>query len=502
VVESLDGGHVEPGASFGLYRHETLPSHWIGLWAATPDRVVVESPSPLLARDLMSRSAEVACGLLAAGLRPGDRVILSAAASIDVVVAYVAMLRAGLVVVPVNTAYREREIGHILADSGARAAIADSDEMAGWIGAADAGIRVFRPEGPFPDGDASRLDRSTPEQLAMICYTSGTTGTPKGAMLLHQNLMACAEAVTLAWRWRDSDCLILALPLFHLHGLGVGLNGTLFAGGRMILLERFSADAVLAAADRATLFFGVPTMYQRLLDHSEVGRLRRLRLCVSGSAPLPAAFHLEFMERTGQRILERYGMTETLMNVSHRYDGDRRAGTVGYPLPGVEMRLAEGRKGEISLRGPNVFAGYWGNAEATREVLSEDGWFRTGDVGELDEDGQLRLVARTKELIISGGYNVYPREVEDVLRAVPGVRDAAVVGVPSLRWGETVIAYVEGDFEDAALHGMAERGLAAYKRPKVVLRIENLPRNALGKVTKHVLRDMAIRDGILGEVST
>jgi malonyl-CoA/methylmalonyl-CoA synthetase len=254
----------------------------------------------------------------------------------------------------------------------------------------------------------------------------------------------------------------------------------------MILLSKFNADEVVAASRGATLFFGVPTMYARLVQHPEIAAMSRLRLCVSGSAPLPPDLHDSFARLTGMRILERYGMTETLMNVSHLHDGERRAGTVGYPLPGVEMRLRKGTSGEILLRGPNVFAGYWRNARASAEAF-EDGWFVTGDVGEIDADGQLRLVARSKELIISGGFNVYPREVEDVLRGVSGVVDAAVVGTPSGEWGEVVTAFIEGTFDEQAVLDHASRQLASYKRPRRLYRIDALPRNAMGKVTKAVL---------------
>lgn len=485
--------HLEEQAKFELYRTRTLPAHWASLWRQRPSEVVVAGPHPLSADEMLARSEAVAQTLLAAGLRPGDRVILSAAARPDVVVAYVALLRAGLVVVPVNTAYRRREVEHILKNAEPRGAIVDSEEMASWLRDASPELHIVSPSDTLAGGGTAALDTSAPGDLAMICYTSGTTGAPKGAMLLHRNLMASAEGVTLSWRWRATDRLILALPLFHLHGLGVGLNGTLTAGASVIILDQFSPESVLAELHDATLFFGVPAMYQRLIEHPNLERMRSLRLCVSGSAPLPTALHLEFFRRTGHHILERYGMTETLMNVSHLYDGERRPGTVGYPLPGVEMRLENERAGEISVRGPNVFVGYWRNQTATSEVLSADGWFRTGDVGALDGDGQLRLVARTKELIISGGYNVYPREVEDVLRAAPGVRDVAVVGIPSVKWGEAVIAYAEGAFEEAVIKAVAEAGLAPYKRPKSIFRIDALPKNALGKVIKHILRDQAIR---------
>ena len=290
----------------------------------------------------------------------------------------------------------------------------------------------------------------------------------------------------LAWRWTREDRLVLALPLFHVHGLGVGLHGTLTTGASAVLRPRFAADDLFdqAAQHEATLWFGVPTMYARIAESPRLAELRRFRLCVSGSAPLSPELFGTIAEQGGQRIVERYGMTETLMNVSNPYDGDRRPGTVGFPLPGVELRLAE-ETDEILLRGPNVMSGYWERPEADAEAFTEDGWFRSGDVGASDEDGYLRIVGRRKELIISGGYNVYPREVEDVLRGHPGVADAAVVGVPDSTWGERVTAFVEAEgVGEQELLELAAQQLAPYKRPKQVLFVDALPRNALGKVVK------------------
>ena len=324
----------------------------------------------------------------------------------------------------------------------------------------------------------------------MIMYTSGTTGVPKGAVLSHGNLLAGAEALLLAWRWSDRDRLVLALPLFHAHGLCVGLHGTLLAGASAVLLPRFTPDAVLDAArdQRATLFFGVPTMYHRILESARAGELGRLRLCVSGSAPLPADLHARLAEAAGQLVLERYGMTETLMIASNPYDGERRAGSVGLPLPGVDVILS-GDDNEILVRGPNVFGGYWGRPDETAAAFAGS-WFRTGDLGAWDPDGYLRILGRSKELIISGGYNVYPLEVEDVLLAHPGVAEAAVVGTPSEEWGESVVAYVVTDAcapsAEDLLRFAAER-LAPYKRPRTIRFVDSLPRNALGKVLKHKL---------------
>jgi malonyl-CoA/methylmalonyl-CoA synthetase len=298
----------------------------------------------------------------------------------------------------------------------------------------------------------------------------------------------------LAWRWDEHDRLVLALPLFHVHGLGVGLHGTLLCGGSAVLLPRFDADAVLDAArdHDATLFFGVPTMYARLTASPRVAELAALRLCVSGSAPLPASLHDDLQARANVRVLERYGMTETIMNVSNPYDGERRAGTVGFPLPGVDVRLdpdGGGDSGEILLRGPNVFPGYWRRDDATRAAF-EDGWFRSGDIGVFDADGYLSIVGRAKELIISGGFNVYPREVEDVLLTHPAVAEVAVVGEPSEEWGELVVAVVVPVAEapsEAELLAHAARDLAPYKQPRRVRFVDALPRNALGKVLRHEL---------------
>jgi len=471
-----------------LLARESLPRAWARHFAERPERTALGTcdGDSMTYGQLDARSRAVAGRLAAAGLRAGDRILMSAAASLELAVAYVAAQRLGLIVVPVNAAYTQREIDHILADARPSGAIAGSASHAAWM--RGAGV-VCGPEVELPDGPPPPLDRARCDDLALIAYTSGTTGAPKGAMLSTGNLLASAEAVRLAWRWAPEDRLVLALPLFHLHGLGVGLHGTLVAGASAVLLPKFEVGAVLDAAanERATLFFGVPTMYARLAASARVGELARLRLCVSGSAPLSAELHRALAERAGQRVIERYGMTETVMNVSNPYDGDRRAGSVGLPLPGVELQLAG--DGEILVRGPNVFRGYWERPEATAACFTEDGWFRTGDLGVLDSDGYLRIVGRSKELIISGGYNVYPREIEDVLREHPHVQDVAVAGLPSDEWGETVGAWIvpRGDLDVDELLAFAADRLAGYKRPRAVQILDELPRNALGKVLKHKL---------------
>jgi malonyl-CoA/methylmalonyl-CoA synthetase len=373
--------------------------------------------------------------------------------------------------------------------------VVDDAGRAAWVRRAAGGeLVVVGPDVDLPDGagDGLDLDAVAPSDPALLGYTSGTTGDPKGAVLSHANLLATSEAVRLAWRWSPDDRLVLALPLFHMHGLGVGLHGTLLAGASAVLLPRFETGAVLDAArdHEATLFFGVPTMYSRLAASPRLPELSRLRLCVSGSAPLPPAVFERVAAGSGQEPLERYGMTETGMNASNPYDGERRPGTVGFALPGVQLRLAgDSTTGEILLRGPNVFSGYWRNPAATEEAFTE-GWFRTGDIGEFNADGYLRIVGRDKELIITGGLNVYPREVEDVLLTHPGVAEAAVAGVADEEWGEVVTAWVvpAGEApEPKALLDHAAGRLAGFKCPRSVHFVDALPRNALGKVLRHQL---------------
>jgi malonyl-CoA/methylmalonyl-CoA synthetase len=485
-------------AGLDLLAAGSLPAAWRRLASEEPGRPALraEGPGWRTRADLEAAGARVAGRLARAGLAAGDRVLVSAATSMDLVVAYLGALRMGLVVVPANTAYREREVAHIVADARPRAAVVDDPRRGGWARRAAGGdLLVAGPEVDLADGDPPPLDGAQPGDPALLCYTSGTTGAPKGAVLAHGNLLASAEALRLAWRWTPEDRLVLALPLFHIHGLGVGLHGTLLAGASAVLLPRFDVGGVLDAArdHQATLFFGVPTMYTRLADSSRADELGRLRLCVSGSAPLPRTVFERLAARAGQRVLERYGMTETIMNVSNPCDGERRPGTVGLPLPGVELRLAGGDDGEILLRGPNVFSGYWENPEATAEAFGPGGWFRTGDLGSFDERGYLRIEGRSQELIITGGFNVHPREVEELLLEHPGVAEAAVVGTPSEEWGEQVTAFVvpadpaDPPGREELLAFAAER-LAGFKRPRALHYVEALPRNALGKVLKHELR--------------
>ncbi len=368
-------------------------------------------------------------------------------------------------------------------------------DQAGWVRGAAPGAVVTGPALDLPDGDPGELDAAGPDDPALICFTSGTTGTPKGAVLRHRNLLAATESVTRAWRMSPADRLVHCLPVFHAHGLAVGAYGTLTAGGSAVLLPGFDPGTVAdtAVAERATLFFGVPTMYHRLVASGRAGDLSGLRLCVSGSAPLPTELHAAATAAIGTVVLERYGMTETLMNTSNPYVGERRAGTVGFPLPGVEVAIDAA--GEVLVRGPNVFDGYFerdaANAEAFRDRGDGGGpWFATGDLGE-DVDGYLAIRGRPRSSIISGGFNVYPSEVEDVLARCPGIAEVAVTGTPSDEWGEEVTAWIVPDGPAPTLEALrvfCRDRLAPYKQPRRVHVVESLPRNAMGKVVRSRLR--------------
>ncbi|MET0909994.1 MAG: AMP-binding protein [Ilumatobacteraceae bacterium] len=482
--------HLPPGADWrdvDLLAEGSLPGAWTRRWRAEPERPIVhdETAGWLTAGDLLARSARVAGRLAGAGLRRGERVLLSGPATNEFVIVHVAAMRSGLVVIPVNSSYTARELAALIETARPAGAILGAPGLRDAARAVDPDLVIVDVDVDLPEHPAPELDVVTAADPALLPYTSGTTGRPKGVLLSHGNLLASAEAIRLAWRWTDADRLILALPLFHVHGLGVGLHGTLLAGASAILHDRFDPEQVLAAAADATMFFGVPTMYARLVDADGVERLGTLRLCVSGSAPLSAALHEQIAQRCGQHVLERYGMTETIMLVSNPYDGERRPGSVGFPFPGVELRL--GPADEILVKGPNVFSGYVGAVDANATAFDADGWFRTGDIGRLDDDGYLRIVGRSKELIISGGFNVFPREVEDVLRDHPSVRDVAVVGTPSAEWGEIVTAYIETDdteLDVEAVSAWAAARLVGYKQPRLIHRIDELPRNKLGKIVR------------------
>jgi malonyl-CoA/methylmalonyl-CoA synthetase len=462
------------------------------------------------------------------GVAPGDRVALFLENSPTFLAAYLGVHLAGAIVVLVNAQYRQTELRHLLADAGVRVCVTDAARrfevarvtaelpalaaviVVGGVTnlaaqppvhAADEFLEAAEPLEPFlPD----------PESIAVIAYTSGTTGRSKGAMLLHRNLAANSVAVTHAWRWTESDRLLLTLPLFHAHGLFVGTHGTWLTGSTAELRRRFEAAEVYDTllAGEATMFFGVPTMYTRLIAEAKLRERRPapIRLYVSGSAPLSVQTFDEFDQLFGQRILERYGMTETIMNLTNPYGGERRPGTVGLPFPDQEARIvdlatraaiADDRPGEIQVRGPHVFPGYWQRPDATAEAFDAAGWFNTGDLGWRSRDGYYTICGRARELIITGGYNVYPREVEDALESHPQVAEAAVFGLPDPEFGEQVVAVVvcrpaessasPPSADDLIAH--CRDLLASYKKPRQVIFVDQLPRNALGKVQKHVLQN-------------
>jgi malonyl-CoA/methylmalonyl-CoA synthetase len=461
---------------------------------------------------VLARVTAFARELAAWGLSRGDRVALYLGNHPDLLVAHLGTHLAGGIVVPINPAYRRGELVHVLADSGALVCLTDAERRPELDGARDdlpdltlileAGGEL---QGFTGDGASEALPLPGSEELAVISYTSGTTGRSKGAMLTHGNLISNARAIREAWHWTAADHLLLTLPLFHTHGLMVGVHGTLCAGSSLELHRRFDAAVVydrLLSGD-FTMFFGVPTMYSRLLREARerTDRPPPLRLYVAGSAALSPNDYEGFEREFGERILERYGMTETGMNLTNPYDGERIPGTVGTPFPGQEARvvdletrevLTEGEVGEIEVRGPNVFVGYWENAEATAESFTADGWFKTGDLGCIGEDGRYRITGRAKELIISGGYNVYPREVEEVVERHPGVAEVAVVGHPDEEYGERVVAFVVPERErpdpEEIMH-LCREDLAGYKRPREIIFVDELPRNAMGKVLKRKLAE-------------
>ena len=435
--------------------------------------------------ELRERTGAVAGGLAKLGVREGDRIGLCAANSVEWILAYLGGLRLGATMVPFNPAYRAAEVEHILGDSDPVLVVADAERADLLVGR----LPVV-PLGDLPLDEPPPLPALTAESPALIIYTSGTTGRPKGALLDHGNLLAQARGAIEVWRWTAADRLVHALPLFHVHGLAMGLHGSLLTGCDMILIGFDPARVVAELESGGSLFFGVPAMYQRLCDHLEKhpADLSRVRLFVSGSAPLPPELFGRCERLLGQPPLERYGITEGGIVVSNPYDGPRRPGRVGFPFAGVEVRL--GAADEIQLKGGQVFSGYWRDPTATEESF-EDGWFRTGDVGEIGEDGSLAIRGRIKELIISGGFNVYPREVELVLEAHPGVAEVAVVGLPSESWGEEVTAFVvaAGSPPPSAeeLIAYAQVRLAKFKCPRAVRFVGELPRNTMGKVQRSLL---------------
>ena len=494
--------HLPPGAAFDPSADGagTLPASWLRHWRVDPARPQLFDPRHGWATrgDLDRLSAEAAARLHAHGLRPGDRVLLSASASRELVVAHAASLRLGAVVVPTNTAYRADEVAHVVGDCRPRLAIAEDPELAGWIARADPSVRTLEPAVPGEAAAAPPLDVAAPQDAALIGYTSGTTGRPKGAVLSHRNLLASAGGRCASpgagcprtgwcWRCRSSTCT----------GSGWGCTAPctrepLPCSCRVSSPRACSTRPPPTGRRCSSACRPCTTVSWRIRARAS---WPRCGCAFPARLPSPLFLHGRFEEATGQRVLERYGMTETAMLVSNPHDGERRPGTVGFPLPGVEARLAPGT-GEIEVRGPNVFAGYWERPDADREAFTADGWFRTGDLGSLDADGTLRIDGRAKELIISGGFNVYPREVEDAVAAHPAVVEVAVVGEPSEEWGERVAAYVVARDPIAleALQAAVRERLAPYKVPRVLHPVEALPRNALGKVQKHRLAGGRVLD--------
>jgi len=441
--------------------------------------------------EVRAQAEEIAGGLHGYGVMPGDRIGLYAANSLDWVLAYLGALRAGACVVPMNPDYRAAEAEHIISNSDPRVVIADAERAAI---VAELGRQVLRLD-EMPKAKPPAMPALAPEDPALILYTSGTTGRPKGAVLEHGGMLAQARGAIEVWRWTPQDVLVHALPLFHLHGLGMGLNGTLLSGGNATLVS-FSPEKVVAELTRddalcGTMFFGVPAMYQRLCDwlDEHPTDLSRVRVFVSGSAPLPPALFERCSRLLGQPPVERYGITEGGIVVTNPYDGPRQPGRVGLPFPGVEMKLGE--RDEVLLKGGQVFKGYWRNPQATAEAFTDDGFFRTADVGEIGPDGTLAIRGRLKELIISGGFNVYPREVELVLETHPSVEEVAVAGVPSEAWGEEVTAFVVPSkttkLDEGELIAYARERLATYKCPRRIVVVEKLPRNAMGKIERSKL---------------
>jgi len=427
--------------------------------------------------DLEAVVGRVAGHLLAQGVEPGDRVGLQVDKSVAAVAIYLATLKAGAVFLPLNSAYTASEVEYFVKDAEPKVFITDAERFVGEA------------------ASAQPLARAVPRaaaDLASIIYTSGTTGRSKGAMLSHGNLAANAVALHEIWGFTPDEVLLHALPIFHVHGLFVALHCAFLSGAPMVWLPKFDDAQVLSGLAKSTVMMGVPTFYTRLLANPGFTReaAQHMRLFISGSAPLLESTFAEFEQRTGQRILERYGMSEAVIITSNPLEGERIAGSVGYPLPGVDLRIGGGEAtGVIQIRGPSVFSAYWRMPEKTAEEFTADGFFLTGDVGRQDPDGRVWISGRAKDLIISGGFNVYPKEIELVLDELPGVTESAVVGVPHPDFGEGVVAVVIGQGDEAAMIAECRSRLAAFKAPKRIVFVDDLPRNAMGKVQKNLLRD-------------
>ncbi|MBF9149719.1 malonyl-CoA synthase [Novosphingobium sp. 1Y9A] len=461
-----------------------------------------------------ARAAQLAHAFRASGVKPGDRIAVQVEKSQTALLTWLASLLAGAVYLPLNTAYTIGEVRYFLSDAQPALLLCRSeDEAAMAVLCAEIGVPSLLTLDAAgtggslvaaADGQPDSIERTavSPQDLAAILYTSGTTGRSKGAMLSHRNLASNALTLLDYWRFTSADRLLHALPIFHTHGLFVATNVTIAAGSAMIFLPKFDADELVRLMPQASVLMGVPTFYSRLLAHPGFTRelAARMRLFVSGSAPLSAEVHKDFSALTGQAILERYGMTETNMNTSNPYDGLRKPGSVGFPLPGVDLRIADpesgtvlpqGEIGGIEVKGPNVFGGYWKMPEKTAEEFRADGFFITGDLGFIDAEGYVHIVGRAKDLIIAGGFNIYPAEVEAVLDEISGIAESAVIGVPHADMGEAVVAVVKATDPsldaDGVIAALADR-LARFKQPRAVVFVEELPRNTMGKVQKALLR--------------
>ena len=465
--------------------------------------------------DLIARAGQTANVLVSRGVKPGDRVAAQTEKSVSGLVLYLAAVRAGAVYLPLNTAYTLNELEYFITDAEPSLVVCDPSRAEG-IGAI-ARKTVAKVEMLVADGKGSLTEAAdkassefktvarTNDDLAAILYTSGTTGRSKGAMLSHDNLASNSLSLVDYWRFTNKDLLIHALPIYHTHGLFVASNVTLFARAAMIFLPKLDPELIIKLMARATVLMGVPTFYTRLLQSPALSKesTKHMRLFISGSAPLLADTHREWSARTGHAVLERYGMTETNMNTSNPYDGERVPGAVGHPLPGVSVRVTDPETGKeiardeigmIEVKGPNVFKGYWRMPEKTKSEFRDDGFFITGDLGKVDPKGYVHILGRGKDLVISGGFNVYPKEIESEIDAMPGVIESAVIGVPHADFGEGVTAVVvcnkgAGVTEAGVLQALDGR-LAKFKMPKRVFVVDELPRNAMGKVQKNILRDM------------
>jgi malonyl-CoA/methylmalonyl-CoA synthetase len=464
--------------------------------------------------DLIARAGQMANVLVARGVKPGDRVAVQVEKSVANIVLYLGTVRAGAVYLPLNTAYTLNELDYFIGDAEPSLVVCDPAKAEGLAPIAakvKAKVETLGPDGKGSLTEAAEKASSefatvsrANDDLAAILYTSGTTGRSKGAMLTHDNLASNSLSLVGYWRFTDKDVLIHALPIYHTHGLFVATNVTLFSRASMIFLPKLDPDLIIKLMARATVLMGVPTFYTRLLQNPALSRetTKHMRLFISGSAPLLAETHREWSARTGHAVLERYGMTETNMNTSNPYDGERVPGAVGFPLPGVSVRVTEPETGKelprdqigmIEVMGPNVFKGYWRMPEKTKSEFRPDGFFITGDLGKIDDKGYVHILGRGKDLVISGGFNVYPKEIESEIDAMPGVIESAVIGVPHADFGEGVTAVLVcnqgADVTEAAVLKALDGRLAKFKMPKRVFVVDELPRNTMGKVQKNVLRD-------------